>query len=153
MASTFVSTHADLPHRPTMRRKSSAQNLLASFKTSPNQTPLLNPISTNIAPNAPYANVPTPATSVFLGRDPDTQTMRSDTVVSSPALSQGTSVEYLRDLVQKRIITLTYIRSIHEGCVYQATIRLGLIESVTGQTEPLVSYHLDDTSRLGSSLQ
>jgi hypothetical protein len=35
---------------------------------------------------------------------------------SSPVIgSQGTTVEYLRDLVQKRIITLTYIRNIHEG--------------------------------------
>jgi hypothetical protein len=36
---------------------------------------------------------------------------------ASPAVPQGMSVEYLRDLVQKRIITLTYIRNIHEGCV------------------------------------
>jgi hypothetical protein len=35
----------------------------------------------------------------------------------SPQLGQGMSVEYLRELVQKRMITLTYIRNIHEGCV------------------------------------
>lgn len=33
----------------------------------------------------------------------------------SPQLGQGLSVEYLRELVQKRILTLTYIRNIHEG--------------------------------------
>lgn len=50
----------------------------------------------------------------------DVQSLHSDTVAAmgagSPALGPGTSVEYLRDLVQKRIITLTYIRNIHEGC-------------------------------------
>ena len=29
----------------------------------------------------------------------------------------GATVEYLRDLVQKRIITLTYMRNAHDGCV------------------------------------
>ena len=28
---------------------------------------------------------------------------------------QGTSADYLRDMVQKRIITLTYMRNVHEG--------------------------------------
>lgn len=67
-------------------------------------------------------NVPTPTVSTPLGREWDAQ---SDTISGtnalggavSPQLGQGTSVEYLRDLVQKRIITLTYIRNIHEGCV------------------------------------
>ena len=31
--------------------------------------------------------------------------------------SPGATVEYLRDLVQKRIITLTYMRNVHDGCV------------------------------------
>ena len=31
--------------------------------------------------------------------------------------SPGATVEYLRDLVQKRIITLTYTRNVHDGCV------------------------------------
>ena len=30
--------------------------------------------------------------------------------------SPGATVEYLRDLVQKRIITLTYMRNVHDGC-------------------------------------
>jgi hypothetical protein len=29
--------------------------------------------------------------------------------------SPGATVEYLRDLVQKRIITLTYTRNVHDG--------------------------------------
>jgi len=31
--------------------------------------------------------------------------------------SPGATVEYLRDLVQKRIITLTYMRNVHDGYV------------------------------------
>jgi len=31
--------------------------------------------------------------------------------------SPGATVEYLRDLVQKRIITLTYTRNVHDGYV------------------------------------
>ena len=32
--------------------------------------------------------------------------------------SPGATIEYLRDLVQKRIITLTYTRNVHDGCVF-----------------------------------
>ncbi|KAH9970414.1 hypothetical protein BGW80DRAFT_1330529 [Lactifluus volemus] len=32
-----------------------------------------------------------------------------------PGSSPGATVEYLRDLVQKRIITLTYMRNVHDG--------------------------------------
>ena len=35
--------------------------------------------------------------------------------------SPGATIEYLRDLVQKRVITLTYTRNVHDGyvaCVY-----------------------------------
>jgi hypothetical protein len=31
--------------------------------------------------------------------------------------SPGATIEYLRDLVQKRIITLTYTRNVHDGYV------------------------------------
>lgn len=57
-----------------------------------------------------------------MSREWDVQSMHSDALSGttlggavSPQLGQGTSAEYLRDLVQKRIITLTYIRNIHEG--------------------------------------
>ncbi|KAK7035773.1 hypothetical protein R3P38DRAFT_605685 [Favolaschia claudopus] len=87
-----------------MRRKSSAQNLLASFKAPPGTIPA-TPTAT------------TPMNTQF--KEFDTQSLYSDTTTlnnpQGPALPQGTSVEYLRDLVQKRIITLTYLRSIHEG--------------------------------------
>ncbi|KAJ7677215.1 hypothetical protein B0H17DRAFT_945085 [Mycena rosella] len=86
-----------------MRRKSSAQNLLSSFK-------------------APQGNMNVPATptaSTPIPKEFDTQSLYSDTTTlnnpQGPAGPQGTSVEYLRDLVQKRIITLTYVRNIHEG--------------------------------------
>ena len=111
--------------RPAMRRKSSAQNLLSSFK--PNSTsvpPPLNLASSSAAntTNLSFASVVTPTASTTpINRDWDAQSLHSDTVGSnlagaqSPQLGQGTSVEYLRDLVQKRIITLTYIRNVHEG--------------------------------------
>ncbi|CAK5280955.1 unnamed protein product [Mycena citricolor] len=87
--------------RPAMRRKSSAQNLLSSFKT---------PIN---VPSTPVMSTPLP------NKEFDTMSLYSETttVNNQPgtAGAQGTSVEYLRDLVQKRIITLTYIRNIHEG--------------------------------------
>jgi hypothetical protein len=104
--------------RPSMRRKSSAQNLLSSFKSSTVHTPTGTPAaisSSGYFPNTPTGIIPTP-------RDWEQSTMvdsASTGVPSaggSPALgSQGTSIEFLRDLVQKRIITLTYMRNVHEG--------------------------------------
>ncbi|KAF5386681.1 hypothetical protein D9615_001917 [Tricholomella constricta] len=110
--------------RPTMRRKSSAQNLLNSFKTSSSTTASApSPISIATASISPATGLSfaavggatTPTTST--AREFDAQSLHSDTLAGagSPQLAQGTSVEYLRDLVQKRIITLTYIRNIHEG--------------------------------------
>ncbi|KJA20290.1 hypothetical protein HYPSUDRAFT_142547 [Hypholoma sublateritium FD-334 SS-4] len=108
------------PPRATMRRKSSAQNLLSSFKSS-SPSPVPPPLAL-AGPNVPFAApAPTPTASTPLAREWDAQSLHSDTLsqslagAQSPPLAQGTSVEYLRDLVQKRIITLTYIRNIHEG--------------------------------------
>jgi hypothetical protein len=36
---------------------------------------------------------------------------------SGPRSNPGATVEYLRDLVQKRLIILTYMRNVHDGCV------------------------------------
>ncbi|KAJ7460943.1 hypothetical protein B0H11DRAFT_2160404 [Mycena galericulata] len=92
---------AQFVDRPQMRRKSSAQNLLSSFKTPP--------------PNVPS----TPTVFTPIPKEFDTQSLYSDTTTLNNPQGQpgpqGTSVEYLRDLVQKRIITLTYVRNIHEG--------------------------------------
>ena len=110
--------------RPTMRRKSSAQNLLSSFKPPAGGSVPGGSIS--VATGAAYAAaVQTPTATVTPGREWDGQSVHSDTLSSTatlvangtPVLAQGTSVEYLRDLVQKRIITLTYMRNVHEGCV------------------------------------
>ncbi|KIM49495.1 hypothetical protein M413DRAFT_438680 [Hebeloma cylindrosporum] len=115
------------PQRPTMRRKSSAQNLLSAFKANPPSSSSPVPPPLNLPPghlNATtlsFASAATPTTATPVARDWDAQSLHSDSVGSnlagaqSPPLGQGTSVEYLRDLVQKRIITLTYIRNIHEG--------------------------------------
>ncbi|KAF7359242.1 hypothetical protein MSAN_01266400 [Mycena sanguinolenta] len=83
-----------------MRRKSSAQNLLA-FKSP-------NPPGTTTIPSTPTASTP-------MNKEFETQSLYSDTTTLNNPQPQGTSVEYLRDLVQKRIITLTYLRNIHEG--------------------------------------
>lgn len=108
--------------RPTMRRKSSAQNLLTSFKssTSPPPAPILTgPVTSSSS--IQYSGAATPTVS-SIGREWDSQSLVSESTTlgpsnanGSPALAQGTSVEYLRDLVQKRIITLTYMRNVHEG--------------------------------------
>jgi hypothetical protein len=37
--------------------------------------------------------------------------------VGAGGRSPGATIEYLRDLVQKRIIALTYARNMHDGCV------------------------------------
>ncbi|KDR81854.1 hypothetical protein GALMADRAFT_221725 [Galerina marginata CBS 339.88] len=111
--------------RPTMRRKSSAQNLLSSFKTAPSSSSSIPP-PLNLASNSTHlsfsaAATPTPTATTPLAREWDAQSLHSDTVSSSlagaqsPPLGQGTSIEYLGGLVQKRIISLTYIRNIHEG--------------------------------------
>jgi hypothetical protein len=116
---------SEQPQRPAMRRKSSAQNFLSSFKSTSSSgsiTPQsLNPTASlaSNASNLPYST--TSPTGTPQAREWDAQSLHSDTVGSSmagapsPSLTPGTSVEYLRDLVQKRIITLTYIRQIHEG--------------------------------------
>ncbi|GLB35439.1 hypothetical protein LshimejAT787_0210040 [Lyophyllum shimeji] len=119
----------DSQPRPTMRRKSSAQNLLSSFKSSSTPTAVIPPpiaIGTgSISPAtglsfAAAGGASTPTTST--AREFDALSLHSDSVpgstlggTGSPQLGQGASVEYLRDLVQKRIITLTYLRNIHEG--------------------------------------
>ncbi|KAJ3999234.1 hypothetical protein F5050DRAFT_1022571 [Lentinula boryana] len=107
-------------HRPGMRRKSSAQNLLSSFKSPPNNStpqPTPQPLTVSSAAAAAYtgpAGAPTPVSSTPLAKEWDTQSLHAESLgTTTPAL--GTSDEYLRDLVQKRILTLTYIRNIHEG--------------------------------------
>lgn len=113
--------------RPAMRRKSSAQNLLSSFKSgSPSLPAPVGAGSLSSATGLAMASAVTQtstAVSTSLPRDLDTQSLPSDGVsnslagAGSPAIAQGASIDILRDLVHKRIITLTYIRSIHEGCV------------------------------------
>ncbi|GJE87965.1 hypothetical protein PsYK624_040480 [Phanerochaete sordida] len=102
-----------------MRRKSSAQNLLTSFKPGSlgqaSQTGTISSIS-----GLPFATaLPTPMATTPMARDWDVQSLQSDsTHASTPnggAVAQGTSVEMLRELVKKRIITLTYLRNVHEG--------------------------------------
>jgi hypothetical protein len=116
--------------RPGMRRKSSAQNLLSSFKPTNGGVNAATVGSISSAASVAYTASTATVTS---GREWDGQSVHSDTLSSSatlvssgtPVIAQGTSVEYLRDLVQKRIITLTYMRNVHEGCVLSAlTLRL-----------------------------
>ncbi|THV07973.1 hypothetical protein K435DRAFT_642484 [Dendrothele bispora CBS 962.96] len=104
------------PQKPQMRRKSSAQNLLATFNPKQSQPP--PPLNMSSAAAA-YSGPPvaqTPTASTPLTWEVDTQSIHNDTTGSStPALGQHPNDEYLRDLIQKRILTLTYIRNIHEG--------------------------------------
>lgn len=127
---TLIHLHSSPPmtesSRPGMRRKSSAQNLLSSFKTTNGAANATTVGSISSATSAAYTSS---TATVATGREWDGQSVHSDTLSSSatlvgtPVIAQGTSVEYLRDLVQKRIITLTYMRNVHEGCV-RSTISL-----------------------------
>ncbi|KAF4614670.1 hypothetical protein D9613_003218 [Agrocybe pediades] len=129
-----MSTYATEPPRPAMRRKSSAQNLLTSImsnQSSSSSSSVPPPLNLSLASSSTmnstslsFSSVATPTASTPLVREWDAQSLHSDTVSSSmagaqsPPLGQGqtsTSVEYLRDIVQKRVITLTYLRNIHEG--------------------------------------
>ena len=118
--------------RPAMRRKSSAQNLLTSFKSSANPASGGAPPSSfpAVAPGLPYSSsvVPTPTTAT-MPREWDVQSLHSDGVSSAGAslqtngsLPPGTSVDVLRELVKKRIITLTYLRNVHEGYASQSSL-------------------------------
>ncbi|KAJ7063540.1 hypothetical protein C8F01DRAFT_81827 [Mycena amicta] len=84
--------------RPQMRRKSSAQNLLSSFKAAPGAMTV---------PATPTISTPKEFDSVSLYSD--------TTTVNNPPGPQGTSVEYLRDIIHKRMVTLTYLRTVHQG--------------------------------------
>ncbi|KAG6865623.1 hypothetical protein C0991_000910 [Blastosporella zonata] len=103
-----------------MRRKSSAQNLLSSFKSSSSPPPLsIGTPGISPATGLSFAAAGGASTPTTVPKDFDVQSIYTDPSIlvgaTSPQLAQGTSVEYLRDLIQKRIITLTYIRNIHEG--------------------------------------
>lgn len=76
----------------------------------------------SMGPGGLSASGATPVSTTPMNREWDVQSMYSDSVASSsaplngsPAIAQGTSVEYLRDMVMKRMITLTYMRNVHEG--------------------------------------
>ncbi|EIN08009.1 hypothetical protein PUNSTDRAFT_53312 [Punctularia strigosozonata HHB-11173 SS5] len=156
-----------------MRRKSSAQNLLSSFKpardtNAPPPTASLSQIqhiqahqqqpqgvsAAGGGPPLPSATASTfgfdrdygayaqtPTTATMARRDWDVQS-HTESVVSnantisstatligstapgsglpvptagSPAIPQSTNLELLREIVQKRIITLTYMRNVHDG--------------------------------------
>jgi len=109
-------------NRPGMRRKSSAQNLLSSFKNSTAQIQAnINGNSATSSPNIPPAT-PTAmfagTTQVSQNKEWDSQSVVSDPLPPHP-VAQGqfvNVVDYIRDLVQKRIVTMTYLRNVHEGC-------------------------------------
>lgn len=123
-------SHFSEQQRPGMRRKSSAQNLLSSFKTSNSSSNTSIPPPLNLGPPgaAPVplsfssvSGVATPTSSTPLAREWDSQSLHSDAALAgaaSPQLAQGMTIEILRELVNKRIITLTYLRSVHEGLVH-----------------------------------
>ncbi|KIP10296.1 hypothetical protein PHLGIDRAFT_65879 [Phlebiopsis gigantea 11061_1 CR5-6] len=104
--------------RPSMRRKSSAQNLLTSFK--PSSATQTGTVSSATGLHFVSA-LPTPTGAGLMSREADVQSLQSESVPSttltngSSAAPHGTSVEMLRELVKKRIITLTYLRNVHEG--------------------------------------
>ncbi|KAG8992889.1 hypothetical protein FRB90_000877 [Tulasnella sp. 427] len=91
--------------RPGMRRKSSASNLLSTFKSGSSST-------------TPGNATPTP-------KEWDSQSLYSETsnvptissAASAPPLpvTQLSSVEYLRELIRKRLMALRALKEIHSG--------------------------------------
>lgn len=78
-----------------------------------------------MATTAPTAVAPA-AVATPMTREWDAQSLHADSASpffppvgagSGSSGSPGATVEYLRDLVQKRIITLTYMRNVHDGYV------------------------------------
>ena len=143
---TSMAPIAEGQQRPAMRRKSSAQNLLASFKSSGSAAggppPSSFPAAAVPASNGlSYSAAPTPTTATMPPREWDVQSLQSDGVGASSIQTNGTSVEFLRELVKKRIITLTYLRNVHEGCVvsrhrhaHRTNGRRGRQDEVIGST-------------------
>lgn len=124
--------------RPTIRRKSSA-GLLSSFKApapsgsafsaastsgSTASQPQLQQLSAPLPPTPPISATSSMTSSSIAStsRDVDSVSLYSESTSGNPATHvqplQNTSTEYLRDVVQKRVMTLTYIRSTHEGFVF-----------------------------------
>jgi hypothetical protein len=183
--------------RPSMRRKSSAQNLLSSFKAprdanAPPPTASLTHIQHIQAqqqsgagaagagaggaplPSAtastfgfeygPYGQTPTTAT--MPRRDWDGQshteslastvnTISSTTTLvgstappstvppsatNSPAIPQSTNLELLRETVQKRIITLTYMRNVHDGLAPSALLPFLVVDRLLGGAIGFIPY-------------
>ncbi|KXN91207.1 hypothetical protein AN958_02240 [Leucoagaricus sp. SymC.cos] len=126
--------------RPTMRRKSSAQNLLSSFKSATSSSQSVNTIPavpvpiqtgtgtissvTGMSLASAFASASTPTVSTPLvrgdssGLDAQAQYAASLAGATSPPLGSSTSVEFLRDLLQKRLVILTYFRNVFEGRSY-----------------------------------
>ncbi|KAL9714721.1 hypothetical protein Ac2012v2_001379 [Leucoagaricus gongylophorus] len=121
--------------RPTMRRKSSAQNLLSSFKSTTSSSQSVSAISIVSPPiqtgsgtissvvgmsiTSAISNSAS-STPVVRGDNTEGQTQYANSLVgaTSPPLGSSTSVEFLRDMLQKRLVTLTYIRNVFEGRSY-----------------------------------
>jgi hypothetical protein len=106
-------------NRPGMRRKSSAQNLLSSFKNSTAQIQAnMGASSATPSPNIPPITPTAMFTPMTQNKEWDSQSVVSDPL-PPPPIAQGqfvNGVDYIRDLVQKRIVTMTYLRNVHEGC-------------------------------------
>ena len=135
-----------------MRRKSSAQNLLTSLKSVTQQSQQVTAVAAS-GGFAYTASIPTPTSAVPMSREWDVQSLHSDSVASSTLTNgsgshgQGTSVEMLRETVKKRIITLTYLRNVHEGYVHAASAVSRANNQDPPQPESLVPYHHDYTGR------
>lgn len=131
--STMASTSVSGQSKPSIRRKSSAQNILSTFRSASSSNPPQT--ATGLTMQIPsgalnsgmngYIGSATPITSTPMSREWDAQSLAGDSMNSNqpltagangtPTLTQGTTAESLRDLVMKRMITLTYLRNVHEG--------------------------------------
>jgi hypothetical protein len=164
--------------RPAMpRRKSSAQNLLSSFKSATSSSQSVNTIPAILSPTQTgpgtissvtgmsiasalqSVNPPTVSTPIVRGDSADGSALYAASIAgaASPPLGSSTSVESLRDLLQKRLVTLTYIRNVFEGYVFRYTIGkcpyidARLLSNL--QSKLLVSYSSYQPRRTGEGVQ
>lgn len=149
--------------RPSMRRKSSAQNLLSSFKSNNTPQQPYPPTTVSSATGLPFVQSQQQASGFQNSRDWDVQSQTETLASTTPILGsngatapvpQGNLVEMLREVVKKRVITLTYLRNVHEGCVLVFSLSYHSRSGDTlCQAEPLVSHHHDYPQRIRPNIQ
>ncbi|KAH7107315.1 hypothetical protein BKA62DRAFT_824838 [Auriculariales sp. MPI-PUGE-AT-0066] len=104
--------------RPSVRRKSSASNLLIQSFGGPAKAAPINPTVAAIASPLGVAGITAVSLSgpgMMYPAKLDTETMSMSTGGDSIGSSILNSIDELQEIIRKRIVSLTYLRNVHEG--------------------------------------